>query len=60
MCANSTGRAQVFLSASDAAVSQDVADGRIGIQSACAPNTRYMAYLISCQQLTLYVVLSEL
>jgi hypothetical protein len=41
MCANSTGRAQAFLSASDAAVSQEVADGKIGIQSACALNTRY-------------------
>jgi hypothetical protein len=28
MCANSTGRAQAFLSASDAAVSQEVADGK--------------------------------
>jgi hypothetical protein len=32
MCANSTGRAQAFLSASDAAVSQEVADGKISIQ----------------------------
>jgi hypothetical protein len=42
MCANSTGRAQAFLSASDAAVSQEFADGKISIQSACALNTRYM------------------
>jgi hypothetical protein len=41
MCANSTGRAQAFLSASDAEVSQEVADGKISIQSACALNTRY-------------------
>jgi hypothetical protein len=34
MCANSTGSAQAFLSASDAAVSQEVADGKISIQSA--------------------------
>jgi hypothetical protein len=36
MCAKSTGRAQVFLSASDSAVSQEVADGKFSIQSACA------------------------
>jgi hypothetical protein len=42
MCANSTSHAQEFLSASDAAVSQEVADGKISIQSACALNTRYM------------------
>jgi hypothetical protein len=41
MCANSTSRAQAFLSESDVAVSQEVADGKIGIQSACALNTRY-------------------
>jgi hypothetical protein len=34
MCANSTGGAQSFLSASDAAISQEVADGKISIQSA--------------------------
>jgi hypothetical protein len=42
MCANSTGRAQAFVSASDAAVSQEIADGNISIQSACALNTRYI------------------
>jgi hypothetical protein len=31
MCANSTGRAQAFLLASDAAISQEVADGKISI-----------------------------
>jgi hypothetical protein len=41
MCANITGRAQAFLSASDAAVSQEVVDGKISIQSAWALNTRY-------------------
>jgi hypothetical protein len=30
------------LSASDATVSQEVADGKISVQSACALNTRYM------------------
>jgi hypothetical protein len=42
MCANNIDRAQAFLSASDAAVSQEVADGKISIQSACAQNTRYI------------------
>jgi hypothetical protein len=41
MCANSTGRAKTFFSASDAAVSQEVADGKISIQSAYALNTRH-------------------
>jgi hypothetical protein len=41
MCANSTGRAQAFLSASDAAISQEVSGGKISIQSACALNTLY-------------------
>jgi hypothetical protein len=41
MCANSTGRTQIFLSASDAVVSQEVADGKISVQSACALNTQY-------------------
>jgi hypothetical protein len=40
MCANSTGRSQAFLSASDAAVSQEVVDEKISIQSACALNTQ--------------------
>jgi hypothetical protein len=39
MCASSCGRAEAFLSASDAAVSQEVADGKISVQSACALNT---------------------
>jgi hypothetical protein len=34
MCANSTGRMQAFLSASDAAVLQEVANGKISIESA--------------------------
>jgi hypothetical protein len=41
MCANSTSRTQTFLLASDAAVSQKAANGKITIQSACALNTRY-------------------
>jgi hypothetical protein len=42
MCANSTGSTQAFLSASDAAVSEKVADCKISIQSACALNTLYI------------------
>jgi hypothetical protein len=41
MRANSTGREKPFLSASEVAVSQEVADGKISIQSACTLNTRY-------------------
>jgi hypothetical protein len=40
-CANSTGRAQAISSASDTAVLQEVKDGNISIQSACALNTVY-------------------
>jgi hypothetical protein len=43
MCANSANHAQAFLSASVAAVSQEVAYGKISIQSACALNTRYFS-----------------
>jgi hypothetical protein len=34
-------RAQAFLTASGAALSEEVADGKINVQSACALNTRY-------------------
>jgi hypothetical protein len=44
MRANSTGSAQAFLSASDAAVSQEVDYGKIRIQLACALNTRYIRF----------------
>jgi hypothetical protein len=53
MCANTTGRAQAFLSAGNAAVSQEVEDEKISIQSACALNTRYLYPLLSHVQLTL-------
>jgi hypothetical protein len=53
MCANSTGRAQAFLSASDAAVSLEVADGKINVQSACALNTRYNSLTRRIWQLSL-------
>jgi hypothetical protein len=45
MCANSTGCAQAFFLASDAAVSQEVDYGKIHIQSACALNTQYIKLL---------------
>jgi hypothetical protein len=35
MCASSSGCAAAFFSASGAALSQQVADGKINIQSAC-------------------------
>jgi hypothetical protein len=38
MCASSTGRAAAFFSASDAALLQEAADGKINVQSACALN----------------------
>jgi hypothetical protein len=44
MCANSTGRTRAFLLASNAVVSQEVADGKISIQAACAQNTRYFTF----------------
>jgi hypothetical protein len=46
MCANSINYAQAFLTASDAALSQEVADGKISIQSAYALNTRYYVILL--------------
>jgi hypothetical protein len=42
MCASSSGRAAAFFSASDAALSQQVADGKITVHSACALITRYI------------------
>jgi hypothetical protein len=42
MRANCTGRAAALFSASDAALSQEVADGKINVQSACALNTVYI------------------
>jgi hypothetical protein len=41
MCASSCGGVEAFFSASDAAVSQEVAGGKISVQSACTPNTVY-------------------
>jgi hypothetical protein len=34
---------QAYLSAKDVAVSQEVADGKVSIQSACALNTWYLS-----------------
>jgi predicted nucleic acid binding AN1-type Zn finger protein len=41
MCASSSGRAAAFFSASGAALSQEVTDGKMNVQSACALDTRY-------------------
>jgi hypothetical protein len=42
MCASSSGREAAFFSASGAALSQEVADGKFNVQSACALITRYI------------------
>jgi enterochelin esterase-like enzyme len=42
MCASYTGRAPAFFSASDASLSQGVAEGKINAQSVCALNTVYI------------------
>jgi hypothetical protein len=44
MCASSSGRATAFFSASYAALSQEVANGKINVQAACALNTVYMTH----------------
>jgi hypothetical protein len=36
MCATSSERPHAFFSAGDASLSQEVADGKISVQSACA------------------------
>jgi hypothetical protein len=40
MCASSSGRTAAFFSESGAALSQQVADGKINVQSVCALITR--------------------
>jgi hypothetical protein len=54
MCGNSTSHVQAFLSASDAAISQEISDGKISIQSACTLNTRYYytVYIFANDSLT--------
>jgi hypothetical protein len=42
MCASSSSRTEAFFSASGAALSQEVADGKISVQSPCALNTVYI------------------
>jgi hypothetical protein len=41
MSANTTSHAQAFLLVSDIADSQEVADGKISVESSCALTTRY-------------------
>jgi hypothetical protein len=50
MYASSSGRAASFFSANGAALSQQIADGKINVQSACALSTRYIrfSYIIKC------------
>jgi hypothetical protein len=43
MCASSSGFAAAFSSASGAALSQEAADGKTNVQSACAVNMVYEA-----------------
>jgi hypothetical protein len=45
MYASSSGHAAVFFSAGGTALSQEVADSKINVQSACALNTVYMGFL---------------
>jgi hypothetical protein len=42
MCASYTGRMPAFFSASGPSLLQEVADGKINVQSVCALNTVYM------------------
>jgi hypothetical protein len=42
MCGSSSGRAAAFSSASGAALSQEIADGKIDVQSAFAMDTLYI------------------
>jgi hypothetical protein len=42
VCANRTGRAEEFLSASGPSLSQEVADGKVSVQSACTLRNVYI------------------
>jgi hypothetical protein len=48
MCASSSGCAAAFFSASGAALSQEVADGKMNVQAACSLNMVYMTYTYIC------------
>lgn len=52
MCASSSGRAAAFFSASGAALSQEVDDSKINVQSACALTTVYVATASSSYDLS--------
>jgi hypothetical protein len=47
---------QAFLSASDAVVLQEVFDGRISIQQACALNTQYLKF----ESMKYYVTVTDM
>jgi hypothetical protein len=51
MHASSSGRAATFFSASAAALSQEVAGGKMHVQSACALNAVYRLYRHKFKQL---------
>jgi hypothetical protein len=44
MCASSSGRAEAFFLASGAALSQEVANVKMNVQSACTLNTVYQTW----------------
>jgi hypothetical protein len=47
MCASNSGRVAARVSASDTALTQEVADGKINVQSACALDTWYTKYSVT-------------
>jgi hypothetical protein len=51
MCASSSGRAASIFSASGAALSEQVADGKINVQSAYALITRYLQMDMPCREI---------
>jgi hypothetical protein len=51
MCASSCGHTEAFFLARDAAVSQEVANGKISVQSACALKRVYLANTKRARQL---------
>jgi hypothetical protein len=56
MCATCTGRAAAFFSASGPSLSQEVADGKINVQSACPLNTMYFSMKSLCPNSSVFHV----
>jgi hypothetical protein len=46
VCVTGSERPQTFFSSGDASLPQEVADGKISVQSACALNTAYLRFVI--------------